>query len=129
MSPCPMGTGSLTLRTETSFTPAPLEGIGVSIYLSSIYLIVVCYAIFHMFSCHFCTRFSFCMEWTSPLKKKNTLPSLRNRFMNLDPMLSLKNKISILLREGCLGPQVYRIGPYCKPILTHVIPIFAYNAL
>ena len=33
MSPCPVGIGSLTLRTDTSFTLGPLEGTRVSIYL------------------------------------------------------------------------------------------------
>ena len=36
-SPCHVGTGLLALRTGTLFTPAPVKGTGVSIYLS-IYL-------------------------------------------------------------------------------------------
>src|ERR1700738_4887847 len=36
MSPCPMGIGSLALRTDTLFTPVPcLKGVGVSIYLQA----------------------------------------------------------------------------------------------
>ena len=40
-SPCPVGIGSLALRTDTLFTRAPQKGTGVSIYLVIVYGLIV----------------------------------------------------------------------------------------